>query len=100
MKIKKGDNIIVTTGKDKGKTGQVEKVIPKKDLVVITGVNIVKRHQKSRKGSGKGQILDKSMPIHISNISHVVSGKKSRVGFEIKGDKKIRITKKNGKAIS
>ncbi len=68
MKIKKGDNVIVITGKDKGKTGSVEKVFPKKDLVLITGINVVKKHQKSRKEAGKGQVVDKAMPIHVSNV--------------------------------
>lgn len=100
MKIKKGDKIIVNTGKDKGKSGTVEKVFPKKDLVLVHGVNVVKKHERSKKGGAKkGQIVEKAMPIHISNISIEVSGKKSRVGFEIKGDKKVRISKKNGKTI-
>ncbi len=99
MKIKKGDNIIVITGKDKGKTGSVEKVFPKKDLVLVQGVNVVKKHQKSRKDAGKGQVIEKAMPIHISNVSIAVSGKKSRVGFKIKGDDKVRVAKKGGKEI-
>ncbi len=99
MKIKKGDNIIVITGKDKGKTGSVERVLPKKDLVIVQGVNVVKKHQKSRKGEGKGQMVEKAMPIHISNVAISVSGKKSRVGFEVKGDKKVRVAKKGGKTI-
>lgn len=99
MKIKKGDNVIVITGKDKGKSGSVEKVFPKKDLVLVSGVNMVKKHQKSRKSTGSGQIVEKAMPIHISNVCISVSGKKSRVGFEIKGDKKVRVTKKNGKTL-
>lgn len=99
MKIKKGDNIIVITGKDKGKTGSVERVFPKKDLVLVSGVNVVKKHAKSRKNAGKGQIVDKAMPIHISNVAFHASGKPSRIGFETKGDKKVRVTKKNGKTI-
>jgi large subunit ribosomal protein L24 len=99
MKIKKGDNIIVITGKDKGKSGSVEKVITKKDLVLVMGVNVIKKHQKSRKGAGKGQIVEKSMPIHISNVAISAGGKKSRVGFEVKGDKKVRVAKKSGKTI-
>ncbi len=99
MKIKKGDNIIVITGKDKGKTGSVERVYPKKDLVLVAGVNVVKKHQRSRKEAGKGQVVDKAMPIHISNVAYAVSGKKSRVGFSVKGEKKVRVTKKNGKEL-
>lgn len=69
MKIKKGDNVVVITGKDKGKSGTVERVFPKKDLVLVAGINVVKRHQRSRQGNGKGQIIDKAMPIHVSNVA-------------------------------
>lgn len=68
MHVKKGDNIIVITGKDKGKSGTVERAFPKKDLVLVSGVNVVKRHQRSRSSEGKGQIVDKAMPIHVSNV--------------------------------
>ncbi len=68
MHVKKGDNVIVTTGKDKGKSGTVERAFPKKGLILVSGINIVKRHQRSRTNEGKGQIVDKSMPIHASNV--------------------------------
>lgn len=68
MKIKKGDKIIVIAGKDKSKTGKVLRAFPKTDQLIIEGVNIKKRHQKPTKSNQKGQILDKIMPIHISNI--------------------------------
>ncbi len=68
MHIKKDDKVIVLTGKDKGKTGTVVKSIPKENKVVITGINVLKVHQKPRKGGEKGQIIDKSMPIHVSNV--------------------------------
>lgn len=68
MHVKKGDNIIVITGKDKGKSGVVERAFPKKDLVLIPGVNVVKRHQRSKTSAGKGQIVDKAMPVHVSNV--------------------------------
>ncbi len=60
---------MIITGKDKGKSGSVERVFPKKDLVLVAGVNMVKRHQRSRAGSGKGQIVEKAMPIHVSNVA-------------------------------
>jgi large subunit ribosomal protein L24 len=85
MKIKKGDNVIVITGKDKGKTGSVEKVFPKKDLVLVSGVNVVKRHQRSRTGNGKGQIVDKAMPVHISNVA--ATEKKAKT---VKAPKKVK----------
>ena len=68
MHIKKDDKVIVLTGKDKGKTGTVVKALPKENKVVISGVNVLKVHQKPRKGGEKGQIIDKTMPIHVSNV--------------------------------
>lgn len=66
--IKKGDNVIVITGKDKGKTGKVLHSIPKSDSLIIDGINIVKKHQKSKGQQQKGGIIEKPMPIHISNV--------------------------------
>jgi large subunit ribosomal protein L24 len=86
MHVKKGDNVIVTTGKDKGKSGVVEKSFPKKGLILVSGVNIVKRHQKSRKGEGKGQIVDKAMPIDASNVK--------LSSAPIKKEKKVKAPKK------
>ncbi len=68
MKIKKGDKIIVTTGKDKGKTGSIVKSLPKTFQVVIDGVNIKKVHVRARKQGEKGKIIEKAMPIHVSNV--------------------------------
>lgn len=79
MKIKKGDNIIVITGKDKGKTGVIDRAFPKRDLVLVAGINVVKKHQKSRKSEGKGQIVEKAMPIHVSNVKLAVGAKKAKV---------------------
>ena len=71
MKIKKDDKVIVLTGKDKGKTGTVTKAIPKENKVIISGVNLLKVHQKPRKSGEKGQIIDKIMPIPVSNIKKI-----------------------------
>jgi large subunit ribosomal protein L24 len=68
MKIKKDDNVIVITGKDKGKTGKVIKAFPKLDRIIVSGVNMRKKHQKPRKGGQKGQIIDITHPIHVSNV--------------------------------
>lgn len=68
MHIKKDDKVIVLTGKDKGKTGTVTKALPKEGKVVVSGVNTLKVHQKARKGGEKGQIIDKNMPINVSNV--------------------------------
>ena len=68
MHIKKDDKVIVITGKDKGKTGTVIKSLPKENKVIVSGINVLKRHQKPRKGGEKGQVIDKTMPIHASNV--------------------------------
>lgn len=69
MKIKKNDNIIVLSGKDKGKKGKVIKALPKLDKVVVEGINIAKKHQKSRQSGKPGEIIEKAMPIHVSNVA-------------------------------
>ncbi len=69
MKIKKGDNVIVIAGKDKGKTGKVIKAMPKVDRVVVEGVNLQKKHQKARTKDKKGQLIERSAPIHVSNVA-------------------------------
>lgn len=68
MHVKKGDKVIVIAGKDKGASGTVHSSFPKKNMIVVDGVNKVKRHQRARRGGQKGQILEKSMPIHVSNV--------------------------------
>ena len=96
-KYKKGDEVIVRVGKDKGKIGKISKVITSNEKVVITGVNVSKKHQKPSQES-KGGIIDKEMPIHISNILayDAKSKKSSKVGFKIEEGKKIRILKSTG----
>lgn len=98
MKIKKGDNVIVVAGKDKGKKGKVVETFPKDSRVIIEGVSVLKRHTKNRK-TGKGQVIDKAMPIHVSNVMIEEEGKPVRIGYGMKGDKKIRISRKSGKEI-
>ncbi|MES3005263.1 MAG: 50S ribosomal protein L24 [Patescibacteria group bacterium] len=68
MNIKKDDKVIVLTGKDKGKTGTVTKSIPKENKVIVSGVNLAKVHQKPRKAGEKGQVIERAMPIHASNV--------------------------------
>ena len=96
-KYKKGDEVIVTSGKDKGKVGKIAKVIVSADKVLIPGINVAKKHEKPSQDS-KGGIVNKDMPIHISNILAYDSKNKkpSRVGFKIEDGKKIRILKSNG----
>lgn len=73
MHVKKGDKVTVLTGKDKGKTGAVIKAMPKENRVVVEGVHIAKVHEKSTKGRGKGSVVEKEMPIHVSNVKKVES---------------------------
>jgi len=97
MKIKKGDKIQVISGKDKGKTGEVQLVLRKLDKVVVTGINIVKKHEKKNEtGDKKGGIIAVEAPIHVSNVQILDPNKNkpARVGFKMEKDKKVRITKK------
>ncbi len=68
MHVKKGDSVIVLAGKDKGKTGKILRAIPKENQVLVEGVNLKKVHQRSKKGKGKGEIIEKNFPIHASNV--------------------------------
>lgn len=99
MKIKKGDNVIVIAGKDKGKTGKVISALPKENKVLVEGINIVKKHQRARKSGTKGQVVEKAMPINVSNVMISEGGKRARVGKKLVSDKYVRINKKSGKEI-
>ncbi len=101
MKIKKDDNVIVIAGKDKGKSGKVVHALPKEDRVVIEGVNVRKVHKKKTKKGGKGQIVEVTMPIHVSNVMIVdpKTKKGTRIGYKVNGDKKERIAKKSSATI-
>jgi len=68
MSVRKGDKVKVLSGKDRGKSGKVLRVLPKRDLIIVEGVHVVKKHQRARKQNEHGQIVDKAMPIHISNV--------------------------------
>lgn len=96
MKYKKGDNIIVTVGKDKGRRGKIEKVLPTKNRVLVPGVNMYKRHAKKRDEKNPGGIIDFSRPLPVSNISLICPkcNQKSRIGYLITKQEKIRICKK------
>tara|TARA_B100000745_G_C19893525_1_gene298922 strand:+ start:129 stop:440 length:312 start_codon:yes stop_codon:yes gene_type:complete len=103
MKIRQGDTVKVIAGKDKGKTGSVLTVLKDTDQVIIEGINEVKRHQKNRRTRSQGQIIEKSMPVHVSNVSLMEGDKAVRVGyiFEGEGDKrkKVRVARPSGKKI-
>jgi len=98
MRIKKGDNIIVISGKDKGKEGKVVKAIPTQDKVVIEGVNIKKKHMRPKKSGQKGQIVEIAAPLHVSNVQIIdpKDKKPTRIAMKIVGGKKIRISRRSG----
>src|SRR5689334_19909090 len=98
MKIKKGDTVIVTTGKDRGKSGTVLRAFPRDAKVLVENINVVKKHKRGNRQSSAGQILEISMPIDVSNVSlkDPKGGKATRVGYKIEGGKKIRIAKGSG----
>ncbi|MCE9585529.1 50S ribosomal protein L24 [Candidatus Nomurabacteria bacterium] len=101
MKLKKGDNVIVVTGKDKGKKGKITRVLVTKNRVVVEGLNMMKKHQRPRKSGEKGQMLDIPMPIHASNvmIADPKTGKASRIGKKEVGGKMVRIARKSNQEI-
>jgi len=99
MKIKKGDNVILVAGKDKGKKGEVVKVIRETGKVVVGGLNMVKKHQKARKSGEKGQTVSVSMPINASNVMLVEGGKGVRAGYKVLAGKKVRISRKTNKEL-
>lgn len=101
LKIKKGDHVIVTSGKDKGKHGEVLKVIPKDSRVIVQGVNVVRRHQRQSQ-TQEGGIVSKEAPIHVSNlaIEDPTDGKPSRIGWKFLNDgRKVRFAKRSGEVI-
>ncbi len=98
-KIRKGDNVVVLTGKDKGRTGEVLQVLPKEDRAVVRGINMVKRHQRQTQTQEAG-IINKEASIHLSNIAIVgKDGKPTRVGFSVVDGKKVRVAKRSGDVI-
>ena len=100
-KIKTKDKVVVLSGKDKGKTGEVLRVLPKDERVVVAGVNVVKKHTRPSARS-QGGILEIEAPIHVSNVAHVdpKDGKPTRVGFKILEDgRKVRVAKRSGETI-
>jgi large subunit ribosomal protein L24 len=100
-KIKKGDRVVLLTGKDKGKSGNVVRVLPKEERVVVGGLNMVQRHTKPTQADPQGGIKHKEAPVHVSNVAIVDSnGKPTRVGFRMDGDKKVRFAKTTGEAIN
>ena len=99
-KIKKGDRVVLLTGRDRGKQGQVLKVMPKDERVVVEGLNMVQRHTKPSQGDPQGGIKTKEASVHVSNVAIVDSaGKPTRVGFRMEEGKKVRFAKTTGEVI-
>ena len=100
-KIRKGDRVTVITGKAKGKTGEVLKVMPKENRAIVQGVNIVKRHTRPTQRAAGG-IVEKEAPVHVSNLAHIdpKSGLPTRIGFRMLADgRKVRFAKRSGEMI-
>ena len=100
LKIKKGDQVVILSGDDKGKTGEVVKAMPKEGKVVVQGVNLVKRHTKPSQTT-PGGIVTKEAPINVSNVAvkDPKSGKATKVGYKVENGKKVRVARKSGEVI-
>lgn len=101
MKLKKGDTVVVISGKDKGQEGEVVQVMPTVNKVIVNGVNTAKKHSKARKTNQQGGIIDRDMPVDASNVMLVHKGKPTRVGYKTQPDgTKVRVAKRTGEVIS
>jgi large subunit ribosomal protein L24 len=101
-KIRKGDTVVILSGKDKGKTGEVVRSMPKENKVVVSGVNVHARHRKPSQSNPQGGIERKEAPLHVSNVAVAdpKSGKATRVRFEERDGKKVRVAAKSGELIN
>ena len=101
-KIRKGDTVVILSGKDKGKTGEVVRSMPKENKVVVSGVNVHARHRKPSQSNPQGGIERKEAPLHVSNVAvaDTKSGKATRVRFEERDGKKVRVAVKSGELIN
>ena len=101
-KIKKGDKVVILSGKDKGKHGEVTKSLPKEGKVVVSGVNIITRHRKPTQLNPQGGLERSEAPMHVSKVAleDPKTGKPTRVRFEVKGDKKVRVAVRSGETIN
>jgi large subunit ribosomal protein L24 len=101
MHVKKGDKVMVISGKDKGKTGVILAAYPKQDRVIVEGVNIVKKHAKPSQANPQGGIISQEAPIHVSNVMPIdpKSGKPTRVGYKVVDGKKVRVAVKSGEVL-
>ena len=100
LKVKKGDKVVVITGRDKGKTGEIMKVLREQNRVIVQGVNMVKRHQRQTMNV-QGGIIDKEASIHVSNVAHIdpETKKPTRIGYRMDGERKLRVARRSGQTI-
>jgi len=100
LKIKKGDKVVVITGRDKGKTGEVMKVLREENRLIVQGVHMVKRHQRQTM-QVQGGIVEKEASIHVSNVAHIdpETKKPTRIGYRMDGERKIRFARRSNQAI-
>ena len=100
QKIKKGDRVVVLSGKDKGRTGEVTQAMPKDGKVIVSGINVHARHRKPDQTNPQGGIERKEAPLHVSKVAIATAdGKPSRVRFEVRDGKKVRVAAKTGELI-
>jgi len=100
MKLKKGDTVKVIAGKDKGQQGEIVHVYPSDNKVLVNGINTAKKHSKARRANQPAGIIDRDMPVHVSNVMLVHKGKTTRIGYKIQADgTKVRVAKRNGEVI-
>ncbi len=100
MKIKKGDEVLITAGNDRGKRGRVLHVIPKRNRVIVEGIHFIKRHTRPTQNNPQGGIVEKEAPIHVSNVQLIHNGTPTRVGFTYLEDgTKARVAKETGEVI-
>ena len=100
QKIKKGDQVVVLSGKDKGRTGEVVRAMPKEGKVIVSGINVHARHRKPSQTNPQGGIERKEAPLHVSNVAIATAdGKPTRVRFEVRDGKKVRVEAKTGELI-
>jgi large subunit ribosomal protein L24 len=101
LKIKKGDKVVILSGKDKGKTGEVTRSIPKESKVVVSGINVATRHRKASQANPQGGLERIEAPLHVSNVAIATAdGKPTRVRFEVRDGKKVRVAVKTGETIN
>ena len=100
LKVKKGDRVTVITGRDKGKTGEILKVLREENRVIVQGVNVVKRHQRQTMAQ-QGGVIEKEASIHVSNVAHIdpKTSKPTRIGYRMDGERKVRVARKSGEKI-